>query len=190
MRMFVGVGVPEGTAAALMADVASRRKNTEVAGAGLGTRARWTAAVDLHVTLAFLGEVEAGRELRVEAALRDVEAPVFAASVGSLGTFATAGVLVGVVDPSPALVALQHRVAEVLQGVGWPPEVRPFRPHITLARTRRPLSGTQAQQWTGEMDEVLRWEVAEFGLYATQSRRAECGVGRYDRRAVFSLARP
>ena len=63
-----------------------------------------------------------------------------------------------------ALSALQQASEEAINGLGYPPEQRPFRPHITLGRPRRVLSDAQR----GRIGEVVsrlappspvRWQV-------------------------------
>jgi 2'-5' RNA ligase len=40
----------------------------------------------------------------------------------------------GLDDPQQALVGLQQQVEAALSALGFAPEARPFRPHLTLAR--------------------------------------------------------
>lgn len=95
----------------------------------------------LHVTLAFLGhraldEIEPARE-----ALRGVAAPVGALSLGEplwLSPRRPHVLTVAVVDPDGALARLQEALTEALSdAVGFVPDRRAFRPHVTVARVRR-----------------------------------------------------
>ncbi len=98
----------------------------------------------LHLTLAFLGE-------RPDADVQAL-APALARALGRAVPPRDAVVLeplwlaprrphvltVGVADPSGLLGALQERVAAACAAaVGWEPERRAFRPHVTVARARR-----------------------------------------------------
>jgi 2'-5' RNA ligase len=94
----------------------------------------------LHVTLAFLGhrsldDIDPARE-----AVRAVAAPVPDLALGEvlwLSPRRPHVLTVEVVDPAGALVALQARVVEALaEAVGFEPERRRFRPHVTVARVR------------------------------------------------------
>jgi 2'-5' RNA ligase len=40
-------------------------------------------------------------------------------------------------EPDPALELLQHRVEQEFGPLGFPPDGRPFRPHLTLGRAAR-----------------------------------------------------
>jgi 2'-5' RNA ligase len=94
----------------------------------------------LHVTLAFLGhraldDIEPACE-----AVRSVAAPVPSLSLGEplwLAPRRPHVLTVEVVDSDGALFALQERVVEALvEAVGYEPERRRFRPHVTVARVR------------------------------------------------------
>ena len=94
----------------------------------------------LHVTLAFLGhrsldDIEPARE-----AVRAVAVPVPDLALGEvlwLSPRRPHVLTVEVVDPAGVLVALQARVVEALaEAVGFEPERRRFRPHVTVARVR------------------------------------------------------
>jgi RNA 2',3'-cyclic 3'-phosphodiesterase len=91
---------------------------------------RWTTREQWHVTLRFLGDVP----LRAAgAALAAVTAPAVEARLGprlrSLGT----GVLC---LPVRGLEDLAGSVASATDELGRPPDRRPFRGHLTLARAR------------------------------------------------------
>lgn len=96
----------------------------------------------LHVTLCFLGQLDAGDVEAIAAAM------VAAAGDASLDALALAHALwlprraprvlaVGLSDGAGALARLQARVAGALTAGGWfEPEPRPFLPHVTVARVR------------------------------------------------------
>jgi 2'-5' RNA ligase len=94
----------------------------------------------LHVTLAFLGhrpleDIDAAR-----AAVRSVAAPVPALELGDVLWLAPRRprvLTIEVRDPTGALARLQAACSEALAGaVGYDPEHRAFRPHVTVARVR------------------------------------------------------
>lgn len=122
-RLFVGLPVPltiAGTLATLQPAAAA------------GTRP--TPVEDLHVTLHFLGPMNASR---VRAALAAVDAAAFTLRLGATGHFELRGgrrILFVAVDPVDGLLRLHAAVAEALATTGFTPEARPFVPHITLAR--------------------------------------------------------
>jgi len=96
-----------------------------------------------HLTLRFLGEVEEDTVDRIRHGLDDADlGPGFSMAWGGLGAFprsSRASVLwIGVVRAAEALSTLADLVDEALEGAGFDPGDRPFRPHLTIARMRPP----------------------------------------------------
>jgi RNA 2',3'-cyclic 3'-phosphodiesterase len=95
---------------------------------------RWTPRPQWHVTLRFLGEADLDR-------LPPLDATAGTADVGPKVARLGRGVLC---LPVTGLDELAAAVIEATRDVGRPPEDRPFRGHITLARLRdraRPPKG-------------------------------------------------
>lgn len=136
MRLFVALE-PPGAVRAALAGWAREA-------VGEDPELRLVAPEALHLTLAFLGErPDADVQLLAPALARalDRAAPprdAFALEPLWLAPRRPHVLTVGVADPSGALGALQERVgAACAAAVGWEPERRAFRPHVTLARVRR-----------------------------------------------------
>lgn len=106
--------------------------------------ASWSRVENVHLTLKFFGNVALDRiEAISAAASRTVqEFSGFRISVGNTGVFprpSRAQVLwIGVDDPSGKLSALQAKFEEECAAEGFPKEDRAFRPHLTIARLRKP----------------------------------------------------
>ena len=109
-------------------------------------RVRWADVETLHLTLAFLGELD---DARLEQAIKATEetaqtARPFTVRIGSLGTFGppqTPRVIwIGLDGRLQPLLDLQTRLAERLAQDGFPPDGRAYVPHLTLARPPTPLS--------------------------------------------------
>jgi RNA 2',3'-cyclic 3'-phosphodiesterase len=102
---------------------------------------RWTPVENLHLTLAFLGWVHHERVQEVTARLAGAAADQvgFEARLGGAGGFPERGkarvLWVGFVDEAGELAALAAAVRRAL-GELFPPDERPFRPHVTVARAR------------------------------------------------------
>ena len=103
---------------------------------------RWVRPQGIHLTLKFLGENPASEVDAVSAAMANVcaaHAP-FTLSVHGLGCFPNLRrprvLWVGVEEPAGVLAALQRDVERVLVPLGFPPETRPFSPHLTLGRAK------------------------------------------------------
>ena len=97
----------------------------------------------MHLTLAFLGDVDAERVPDVEAILGGIRwrradcrfsGPLFLPTHGRRRVVA-----LELDDPSGTLRKLQAEVSERLATKGlYEPEKRPWLPHVTVARFRRP----------------------------------------------------
>lgn len=99
--------------------------------------ARWQSDAQLHLTLRYIGDVDASAADRIAAALAGVRAPPVELQLAGVGTFDRRGrvhTLWAGVAPHDALAALQDTVDRALVGIAPPPDPRPFVPHITLAR--------------------------------------------------------
>jgi 2'-5' RNA ligase len=113
---------------------------------------RWVRPQGIHLTLKFLGDTPLDRLPPIRAALHAVaaNAPAFTISVGGAGCFPNARrprvVWIGIDEPQGRLARLHSAIEEALDNAGFPPEGRPFKPHLTLGRVNRRSSGSDASQ--------------------------------------------
>lgn len=101
--------------------------------------ARWQADNQLHLTLAFLGEVDRHGLAAATDALAGIVAPPLNLKLGQFGTFdierpGRTGTLWIGVEPANPLAALAQSARSALRRAGLLPDPRRFTPHITLAR--------------------------------------------------------
>src|SRR5262245_7163886 len=110
---------------------------------------RWVTPDHIHLTLKFLGNVP---DESVTSLLQAMEQatqgqPAFPVRARALGCFphpARPRVLwVGLNDPSQALGRLNERLMAALTPLGFPPEDRPFHPHLTLVRVQNMIPSSQ-----------------------------------------------
>lgn len=110
----------------------------------LGPQVRPVRREALHVTLKFLGEMPEGRVGEITATIARVAArfsgfELQLQDVGRLPSRRPRVVFADLVDPDrprSAIIELASALEEALAVVGFAPEKRPFRPHVTLARIR------------------------------------------------------
>ena len=137
-RVFCAVELPEAVRARLEKHVAQLRKEVPDAAAS------WSRVENIHLTLKFFGSVEVKRIEKIsEAAERVVKQfSTFQIGVGGAGVFpkpSRAQVLwIGVSDPSGQLSALQEKFEDECAAEGFAKEDRAYRPHLTIARLRKP----------------------------------------------------
>jgi RNA 2',3'-cyclic 3'-phosphodiesterase len=94
-----------------------------------------TPVEKIHLTLAFLGSLDAGETGSAALAASQVQAGPIRMTIDTVGSFRRARV--GWAAPSrpvPELAALQSALAGVLVGTGFSLEDRAFTPHVTLVR--------------------------------------------------------
>ena len=135
MRLFVAVELPKKARHAI---VALEKKLAPVVSAG-GTGLRWSRPDQMHLTLAFIGHVDAARAGIITAACAaPFDGTAFDVVFGGLGVFPPGGaprvLWLGVSRGADALIRLQRVAAERLAAAGVELEARPYSPHITLAR--------------------------------------------------------
>ena len=102
---------------------------------------RWTGREQFHVTLRFIGEVDASQARRFDAALRSLEGPAprcVPYGLDALPSRRSPRVLAVGLKRTDALVALHKAVSSALETEGLPPEDSDYRPRITLGRLDAP----------------------------------------------------
>ena len=105
---------------------------------------KWVAPQNVHLTLKFLGSLSDDDVARVRAGLREALAgmPPFSAEVTGLAAVPRPSrasmVWARLGDPDGRCAELAARVDSAAIACGLPAEARPFAPHITLVRARKP----------------------------------------------------
>ena len=132
LRVFIAIDTP--------ADVKRRMTGLRDSLSGRMRDVRWESAGKYHCTLRFLGTIERSRLASVEAAVESAAggtAPL-SLSYSTVGVFHGGGrprvIWVGIRDIAGDLGRLEERLTERLAPLGFPPEERPYHPHVTLAR--------------------------------------------------------
>jgi 2'-5' RNA ligase len=142
---------------------------------------RWVTSNHIHLTLKFLGNVpdEAVTSLLQALAYATQGQSVFPLRARALGCFpqpARARVLwVGLDDPGQALGYLNEGLMAALTPLGFPPEKRPFHPHLTLARAQ---NGVRASQLWSMLQKYHNLDFGEFlvtQLHLVQSELQRAG---------------
>lgn len=139
MRLFVGVEIAPAVAvaAAELIDVLRERALR------LAPRSRitWVTAERLHITVRFIGHVDADEADVIRQALAPrLERDPFELTVAGVGTLPPKGpprvVWAGLTEGRQLLTGIENDVGTRLSGIGIAPEARPYNPHLTLARVR------------------------------------------------------
>jgi 2'-5' RNA ligase len=159
---------------------------------------RWTKEADHHITLAFLGELdEKGVSLLKDAVQGDIQnTESFSIGAGGIITLPSGGsakvIALGIETGKTAIINLAASFEKKLAALGEKeaysfrkPEIRPYTPHITLARkgkTAMVLSPEDKNRSIGAQGMILRVTVFKSDLYREGPR--------YTPLAVFPLKAP
>lgn len=134
---------------------------------------RWTAAEQMHLTLGFFGGVPQDIDAKFREKLSAICFGAFFLPIAGVGTFPPKGppkiVWIGIGRGHPHLFQLHKRVTEAALAVGLEPDLRPFHPHITLARCRDVSSQALRKflQANVALDAAMV-HVESFHLYSSQ----------------------
>src|SRR5690554_269707 len=142
-RLFFGLEIPDTIKASLL------QMKTQVAGA------RWQRRGQLHLTLAFLGQVEEPQVALACDLARGVTQSPFELNVQGLGCFGSPEspkILWAGVSPEDQLRELQQNLANRLTDNGFTLKNPSFKPHITISRFRhRPVRWRHCLGATGTL---------------------------------------
>ena len=168
-RIFVAVPLGDAARAAIEALVATVRASADPA----EREVRWVRLDGIHVTLRFIGPTP---EPRIPEAVGALEAAATTATpfeVGLAGAGAFPGperpraLWLGIGTGAGDLASLTAAVSRELAARGWPPDERPFRAHLTLARSDGIASGARTAERlrVAAADLDLRWTVDRAVLF-------------------------
>ncbi len=157
IRSFLAIALPE----------TIHRRIEEVQGDLKSSHAdvRWVNPGKIHLTLKFFGNID---EAAIESIVKAVEESVravspFSLKVRGIGAFPNwrnpRVVWMGLIDGGDILIPFQKQVEMELQKIGFEPEERAFRPHLTLGRVNS-ARGKEALIQT--MEEHREQEFGEF----------------------------
>ncbi len=117
---------------------------------------------DIHVTLAFLGDVEPERRVCAERAAEGVRADPFSLIFDRVGYWPRPRILWCGASERPApLLGLLATLNRGLLGCGFEPDRRPFAPHVTLARKAPPIEARSVEP-------PIPWPVDSFALVGSR----------------------
>ena len=157
MRLFVAADPSPGVRR--QAAAASRELRQAIASHAFARHLRWVPDGNLHLTVWFLGDVSEQRSVSVIEALRPpLQSPSFDLHISRLGAFppsASPRVLWLGVPVGLAQLALVHdEVGTRLAPWGFQAEARAYSAHLTIARVKGPLTGSERAVLRGALVSV------------------------------------
>jgi 2'-5' RNA ligase len=172
VRTFIGVEVG--------GDIRDAAAALQQALAATGAAVNWTPPGNFHLTLLFLGEVDARDLPAVCRIVADAAAaePPFTVRVSGVGAFPTARrpkvLWAGVTDGAAELIRLHDALEPPLLDLGcYRREERAYTPHLTLGRVKSDADGAKLAP---ALPKHLAWSggqttVAEIVLFSSELRR-------------------
>jgi RNA 2',3'-cyclic 3'-phosphodiesterase len=170
-RVFVAIELPPPVRRKLMGHIDRLHDSLPEA------RASWIRRENLHLTLKFLGDIPMISVENLSAAVKFAATRVepFEIVVEGCGAFPPRGQVrvlwVGIKDPSDQLAFLHTALEDECEKAGFPREQRPFHPHLTIARMRKPLDSRHlaiVHQEIGFQPETVR--VSELAVNRSELR--------------------
>ncbi|MEX0671600.1 MAG: RNA 2',3'-cyclic phosphodiesterase [Pirellulales bacterium] len=191
LRLFIAIDPPRETATVAARMIERLRR--------AGVEAAWVDPGQMHLTLHFLGNDVDEADLHgicvaMDAACRETAA--FDVAFGGVGCFPDLKkprvVWLGVQEGAEALGQLYDGLAARLEPLGFPPEARGYRPHLTIGRFKhtrhdgeRVDGGSIAAHLDGvDVENAGRLTVSKVFLYDS---RLEKPVAEYDRLHTATL---
>jgi len=134
---------------------------------------KWTQQDQMHLTLGFFGNVDPGREEKLRERLEQIEFGSFFLPLSGVGSFKSRGapsvIWIGVGQGHPHLFQLHKQVSEAALAANIEPDLRPWHPHITLARCRG-ASAQAVRKFVRENEKLDGglFPVDHFALYSSR----------------------
>ena len=172
VRVFVAVGISADARQQLIDAVDRIRRD-------IPQGIQWANADGMHLTLKFLGNIPSNGVESLLQCLNPVasEASPFPLHLAGLGMFPNRRkprvLWAGVDGDLDALSRLQLATEDAITALGYPPEQRPFRPHVTLGRPRRSVSDGQLSRIGAIVSAVappspVRWQVESVDVMQSE----------------------
>ena len=146
-------------------------------------RVTWVSRENLHITLRFLGEInpELIPELRAAAELAVDGLGRFKVRLDRLGAFPEPSrarvIWAGSTAPPQELLRLYHALEEQLEALSFPPEGKPYTPHVTLGRVKE-RDRAKVAALAGELGKIasFSFETEAQGLTLMESTLTPSGA--------------
>lgn len=160
MRLFIAIPLPQ--------DVKQKLLDLQQPINGI----RWQSQEQMHLTIKFVGEVDQATAGELRDELHTITHPHFAMTIAGIGYFPKGKqpkVLWAGIKENASLQELHKKVEHCCDKNGIAPENRPYKPHVTIGRTKN----TPKQAVTSYINQHEPFvlpdiQVSEFALYESK----------------------
>jgi len=132
MRLFVGIPLPREIVDTLYYVVQDWKNCAD--------GVKYVEPENMHITLKFIGDVDAGRAERISTILEQVSFAPFSVHLEGVGAFPSVNrprvLWIGVNEGFEDTVHLSMQIDGLLSAEGVPRETRKFHPHVTIGRVK------------------------------------------------------
>jgi|UniRef100_A0A7C3SJL9 2'-5' RNA ligase len=165
LRAFLAIDPPAGLHP-LFAQVQEELKKS-------GADVRWVPVGNVHITLKFFGQIAETQVEPIVAAARDIarRKPPFVLKITGAGAFPSIKnprvVWLGVEGDLNVLAELYRQLEAAFANLGFPPEDRPFSPHLTLGRMKSSRNRVELSRYLATLPPVESepFQIREIVLY-------------------------
>ncbi len=194
VRTFIAIELDEATRRAI-GDAQAQLKHARGA-----HDIRWVAPENIHLTLKFLGDVDAEKMPALTRALADACASIapFTLTFGGVGAFPNTRrpnvIWVGVAGEAETATRLSQKIDDACAGLGFAREARPLSPHLTVGRVKRDARKGRSieRPYLGEM--IANAKIGALGKFRVEhvsvmKSELKPGGSVYTRLAVVQLTK-
>ena len=133
-RMFIAIDIED-------SDILERIRDFQELLVETRSRLTLVRAENIHITLWFLGNISPGLADRICDELRSLRFRPFSIELSGVGAFPSLSrprvIWAGVRRGSEELKEIYEQLKKLLRGLGFRPDPKGFKPHVTIARVKR-----------------------------------------------------
>ena len=185
IRTFIAIEIPD--------DIISKFRKLQEGINVYDFKIRWVRSENIHLTLKFLGDVEAVKIGEIAEAISKTVEGYTPVSLKAKGIGAFPGIKrprvlwVGLTGQLESLVKLQKTLDENLKVLGFPGEKRPFKGHLTMGRIKTKIDvkkfgdalmafrGFESETFTASQIILYKSELKPSGAVYTKLSSASLG---------------
>jgi 2'-5' RNA ligase len=138
-----------------------------------GANLKFVKPENIHITMRFLGNIQPQMVERIHREMEKISFDSFQVEIRKVGAFPRIRnprvIWVGIQTNVDKLASISQQLESHLNSLGFPPESKAFRPHITLARVR---TGRNRLELVGILDKIADQEFGVLELHCLKLKKS------------------